>query len=898
MKKTIFRIAVLTVAASMLAAASCTRDESAELQNTVKYHGREISASVFEPDLIRVKLSGPLADSLITDEEGAVSLEGSGVKSIDRLRESIGATAMRRTFPPAGEFEKRTREAGLHLWFNVYFDRSTALTRAGGELEAVEGIDIVEYCPKTVRVDAGKAVAVDPAKMPGAARSAATDIFNDPMLPDQWHYYNDGTLSNSIAGSDINLIPVWNRGVTGNPDVIVAVVDGGVDYTHEDLAANMWRNPEQSGDRAYGWNFVSGGPLVTADDHGTHVAGTIAAVNNNGKGVCGIAGGNGSTSSGVRIMSCQIFQGEEGGSGAEAIKWAADHGAVIAQNSWGYSFDSYQDAAGSYTPQYDKDAIDYFTENAGYDERGRKGGNQVGPMAGGIVIFAAGNDGWDVGYPGEYEKCVAVGAIGADYRAAYYTNYGSWVDVAAPGGDVQKGRQVMSTLPGNQYGYMQGTSMACPHVSGVAALIVSENARRGYTSTALRKTLEGTVRDISAYNRGKYIGKGLVDAYRAVVGTNSRPPAAVGNFKAEAVSNNIHFSLTVPSDPDDTKPNMIYVYYSETALTSSNYESAMFSSYLVGDLNPGDVLEDVLTVEKFSTDYYVAAVATDYGGVASPLSTVIKVTTGENHAPVLTPVDGTSIGIKAWQTGRLRFLVSEEDGHEVTATAGPDTVSLSVSLAEDTLTLYIQGTSSTPGTHEAVVRASDPYGMYDEVTVTYTVEPNNPPVKNSDPEGVVFSAMNAPAVTMDMNEYFSDPDGEALALSVDVTSFDVANIAINRQSLIITPMTYGSMTATVTGTDALGEKVSTSFGIVVRDGSQPVDIYPNPVTDTLYVRAGTDSQGHVRIVSGSGATVYDKDVSVSVFSPAAIDMGRMPGGTYTVIVNYEGNEVKRNIVKL
>lgn len=111
-------------------------------------------------------------------------------------------------------------------------------------------------------------------------------------------------------------------------------------------------------------------------------------------------------------------------------------------------------------------------------------------------------------------------------------------------------------------------------------------------------------------------------------------------------------------------------------------------------------------------------------------------------------------------------------------------------------------------------------------------------------------------------------------------------------------MTYGSMTATVTGTDALGEKVSTSFGIVVRDGSQPVDIYPNPVTDTLYVRAGTDSQGHVRIVSGSGATVYDKDVSVSVFSPAAIDMGRMPGGTYTVIVNYEGNEVKRNIVKL
>lgn len=894
MQKTIFPIAVLIVTASLLGSVSCTRDEQTDLQSTVEYHGREVPVSAFEPDMIRVKLSGPLADSLKTDDEGRVTLSSSGVKSIDGLASSIGATGMRRTFPPAGKFEARTRKAGLHLWYNVYFDPSTALTRAGEGLESVEGIDIVEYCPRTVRVGHGTAVPVSTSLMSSAERTSATDIFNDPMLPDQWHYYNDGSLNNSVAGSDINVIPVWNRGVTGSSEVIVAVVDGGVDYTHEDLAANMWRNPEQSGDRVYGWNFVSGGPLVTAVDHGTHVAGTIAAVNNNGKGVCGIAGGDGTSSSGVRIMSCQIFQGEDGASGAEAIKWAADHGAVIAQNSWGYNFESEKDALGYMTSTVDKEAIDYFIKNAGFDENGR----QTGPMAGGIVIFAAGNDGWSIGHPGDYENCVAVAAIGADYRAAYYTNYGDWVDVSAPGGDVQKGRQVMSTLPGNQYGYMQGTSMACPHVSGVAALIVSENARRGYTSTALRKTLEGTVRDISAYNRSKYIGKGLVDAYRAVVGTNSRPPAAVGNFKAEAVSNNIHFSLTVPSDPDDTKPNMIYVYYSETALTSSNYESAMFSSYLVGDLNPRDVLEDVLTVEKFSTDYYVAAVATDYGGVASPLSTVIKVTTGENHAPVLTPVDGTSIGIKAWQTGRLRFLVSEEDGHEVTATAGPDTVSLSVSLAEDTLTLYIQGTSSTPGTHEAVLRASDPYGMYDEVTVTYTVEPNNPPVKNSDPEGVVFSAMNAPAVTMDMNEYFSDPDGEALALSVDVTSFDVANIAINRQSLIITPMTYGSMTATVTGTDALGEKVSTSFGIVVRDGSQPVDIYPNPVSDTLYVRAGTDSQGHVRIVSGSGATVYDKDVSVSVFSPAAIDMGRMPGGTYTVIVNYEGNEVKRNIVKL
>ena len=894
MQKTIFPIAVLIVTASLLGSVSCTRDEQTDLQNTVEYHGRELPVSAFEPDMIRVKLSGPLADSLKTDEEGRVTLSSSGVKSIDGLASSIGATGMRRTFPPAGKFEARTREAGLHLWYNVYFDPSTALTRAGEGLESVEGIDIVEYCPRTVRVGHGTAVPVSTSLMSSAGRTSATDIFNDPMLPDQWHYYNDGSLNNSVAGSDINVIPVWNRGVTGSSEVIVAVVDGGVDYTHEDLAANMWRNPEQSGDRVYGWNFVSGGPLVTADDHGTHVAGTIAAVNNNGKGVCGIAGGDGTTSSGVRIMSCQIFQGEDGASGAEAIKWAADHGAVIAQNSWGYNFESEKDALGYKTSTVDKEAIDYFIKNAGFDENGR----QTGPMAGGIVIFAAGNDGWSIGHPGYYENCVAVAAIGADYRAAYYTNYGDWVDVSAPGGDVQKGRQVMSTLPGNQYGYMQGTSMACPHVSGIAALIVSEKGRRGYTPSALRSALENSVRDISAYNNSKYIGKGLVDAYRAVVGTDSRPPEAVGGFSASAVSNNIRFSLTVPSDPDDTKPNMIYVYYSESVLTSGNYEEAMFSSYLVGDLNPGDVLEDVVTVEKFGTDYYVAAVATDYGGVASPLSTVVRVTTGENHAPVLEPVDGTSLVMKAWQTGVLRFLVSEEDGHEVTASAGPDTASLSTSINGDTLTLYIQGTTSTPGPHEAVVRASDPYGMYDEVGVTYTVEANNAPEKLSDIDGVVFSSLGDAAVTVDMDSHFSDPDGEPLSISVEVSSYDVANIAVNRRSLIITPMVYGSMTATVTGTDALGESVSSTFGIVVRDGSQPVDVYPNPVSDTLYVRAGTDSQGHVRIVSSSGATVYEGDVSVSVFSPAAVDMSGLPGGVYTVTVSCEGNETVRNIVKL
>ena len=260
MRRTPYILTAFLAAAFMIFNVSCSRDERPEQQNDiVRTHGREYKASCFEPDIIRVKLNSALADSLRTDENGVVNLESSGVKSVDNLISSIGVTSMRRTFAPAGEFEPRTREAGLHLWYDVYFDESAGLTRAGGEMDEIEGFDIVEYSPKVVRIGSTEAVVSSPSASSGASRSAMTDIFNDPGLKEQWHYYNDGSRSNSEAGSDINVIPVWQKGQTGKPEVIVAVVDGGVDYSHEDLAANMWHNPEQSGDLVYGWNFVGSG---------------------------------------------------------------------------------------------------------------------------------------------------------------------------------------------------------------------------------------------------------------------------------------------------------------------------------------------------------------------------------------------------------------------------------------------------------------------------------------------------------------------------------------------------------------------------------------------------------------------------------------------------------------
>ena len=184
----------------------------------------------------------------------------------------------------------------------------------------------------------------------------------------------------------------------GDNRVIVAVCDGGIMTTHQDIKDNLWVNEAelngQQGvdddgngyvDDVHGYNFCARNGKVTADDHGTHVAGTISAVNNNGFAVCGIAGGTGN-GDGVRLMSIQIFEGNDGcysSDIAKGVKYAADNGAVIINNSWGYDPGVYY--GDNEYEQWDsvlKNAYTYFKNNA----------RLAGAMEGGLVVFAAGNE--------------------------------------------------------------------------------------------------------------------------------------------------------------------------------------------------------------------------------------------------------------------------------------------------------------------------------------------------------------------------------------------------------------------------------------------------------------------------------------------------------------------------
>ncbi len=902
-------IAVIATALSMCAVMySCSIDEKKiNDQNLVEVDGRDVPAEVFEQGKVRLLLTEDLASRLELMTDSAGILLGSGVKSVDDAAVSLGVVRMERTFPYAGKFEPRTRKEGLHLWYDVYFDETVPLTRAGEEFSSIPGVSTVEYRPKVVRV-VGTMVPGTLTSSPellSGRTSEAADVFNDPMLEEQWHYYNDGSLSGSVAGADINILPMWERGFVGNSDVIVSVVDGGIDYTHEDLADNMWVNPEMSDpDESHGYNFVRNNYRLTADDHGTHVAGTISAVNNNGIGVCGVAGGDKANGiPGVRLMSCQIFEGMTGGDGVAAIKWGADHGAVISQNSWGYELGYIRG-----TPESDKAAIDYFVKYAGFDENG----NQTGPMAGGIVIFAAGNDATNVGYPGDYENCMAVSAIAADYEDAYYTNYGDWVDIAAPGGDEFKNHFVISTVSGNQYAGYQGTSMACPHVSGVAALLVSYLGGPGFTSDILRELLESSVRDISAYtDPAKYMGLGLVDAEKAFYVVSDVTPEPLTEFTASARSNFIDFTLVVPEDEDGPNgaPVIATLHYSKSDFDPSDSlavnELPCYEMSLDG-VKPGDEVSGSAGGLDFNTDYYVSASVRDFSRNRSKLyPTVIKLRTGGNNAPEFVNGEDVDTTVAYFDVLNLDFQVDDPDGHIVTPSI-TSCVGVSVSLMENNVVrVTMDGARMKDDEGTLTLNVSDGYGGEDSMNINYRVIRNFPPEVGDAPTDVVLSIPSSETQLLDLTEYFSDRDGDQLVYSVENSSESVVTASIQHNTLVLTASSLGAASVRVTAFDRVLDTASVVFNVVVRDAGRLADFYPNPMTDVLNVRTGMEVAGaSLKLRDAYGNTRISKDnLSISPSAPAVVDVSALAGGIYYATLSWkdgdgEERSVTVNVAKL
>lgn len=482
-----------------------------------------------------------------------------------------GVLSMEKVFTSMPGKEDLEKRFGLDRWYSVVTSNDVDQKTVAEKFAGIATVSAVEYGVTYKKASDGISYPYVPDDAALTRATTSGSIFNDPSLSAQWHYINNGDVSVATSvykGADINVADVWRSLTTGDNSIIVAVVDEGVKYSHPDLAGNIWTNPNETEDGKdsdgngyvddiHGYNFVSRGPVTWAKDgdsgHGTHCAGTIAAVNNNGLGVSGVAGGSGK-GDGVKIMSCQIFDNDRGGSSsivAKAIKYAADMGASIISCSFGYAGGTFKsDLAykngngGNNTLEYD--AIHYFEATKNNDV-----------LDGGIAIFASGNDGDPYAtYPGALNDVISVSAFGPDYLPAYYTNYGPGCNITAPGGEAYLAPwtsykpMVLSTLPselGNgDYGYMQGTSMACPHVSGVVALGLAYSKKLGkhYSAKEFKEMILSSANDfetklasagkknyasageshrVPLANYRKQMGTGSIDAWRLMMKIEGTP---------------------------------------------------------------------------------------------------------------------------------------------------------------------------------------------------------------------------------------------------------------------------------------------------------------------------------------------------------------------------------------
>ena len=553
------------------------------------------------------------------DSEAVAKIEEGRFAEISgKLFEDLEPVSFSYAIPARPKNIEAARKYGLHQWFNVKFDDKTTSLKAAETLAKVPFVKSVQFSRHIEPVVAEEAMPFDPVLTKAAEEPIPVEEegFNDPYNWIQWNLSsNKGSLTNGIS-ADISVKDAWKL-TAGDPSVIVAIFDCAVATRHEDLADAVWRNEKEINgtedvdddgngfiDDKYGFNFVKcytispegvegmldgkGQPAVDSQPinsnngigHGTHVAGIIGAVNNNGKGISSIAGGTGN-GDGVRLMTCQIFDGNSSATDAQsaaAFIYAADNGACIAQCSYGTQYmitddDTYinggtVDYNGAQTKvdgsPLETAALLYFLDPSNSNHESLKGN---------IAVFAAGNHSNPYSiYPGALPYVISVTAFNKFWQPGGYTNYGPGCNISAPGGEWEGtpglyNGMILSTglkcsvdggYPGvetdrgtsTNYVYMQGTSMACPHVSGVIALGIAYAKKLGKTFTReeLTSLLLSSVYDYERYyggtrqfyppfssqpttiNMDMYKGKmgtGAVDAWKFLMAIEGTPSVLV-----------------------------------------------------------------------------------------------------------------------------------------------------------------------------------------------------------------------------------------------------------------------------------------------------------------------------------------------------------------------------------
>ncbi len=419
---------------------------------------------------------------------------------------------------------------------------------------------------------------------------------NDPYRTFQWHM------------TKIGMEQVW--GHEDGAGVTVAVIDTGVRQSLSDMANTSF---------VAGWDYVNNDSDPDDDHgHGSHVAGTVAQSTNNGVGVTGVAGK-------ASVMAIKVLDSSGGGYSSRTalgVRWATDHGADVINLSLG----------GSGYSQTLKNAVDYAWNN------------------GVVVVCAAGNDNVSTPfYPAAYSNSISVSATDYNDNRAPYSNYGSTIDITAPGGDVTVDLNgdgygdgiLQQTINNGQPAYMfyQGTSMACPHVAGVAAMMKSVNS--SLTNAQIKSKLYSTATDIGPAGFDNEFGWGLLNANAAMLSANTNP---VANFGRTIVQDHVQF-YDVSSDANG---EIVAWHWNFGDMTSSAERNPTHVYQMPGTYSPTITVTDnhggishksrTISIDPFlipSVYTYVKDISCtkSFSGSSYTLTARIKVF-NQNHQPV------------------------------------------------------------------------------------------------------------------------------------------------------------------------------------------------------------------------------------------------------------------------
>lgn len=912
--------------------------------------GRDYAAAAAAGDIADDMVNIKLNPSLLTEIDNArneLSIP-TGSARLDAYLASIGARRLARTFPNAGKHEYKQIQNGLNAWYTVWLDKNTrSVTRA---MNADAPSDIVNHI-EPVPVPRLEDYTVT--EFSGEQTRAASDApFDDPNWNMQWDLKNEGNIGNyidtrgkdvisSVAGADINIVPAWNIN-KGKPQVVVAVVDGGIDVNHEDLKESLWVNTgeipgngiddDNNGyiDDVNGYNFVDDKGVIVAQDHGTHVAGTIAARNNNGKGICGIAGGDGSAQSGARVMSCQIFKPNPNydptdkdspkdltprsyRSMAAAIVYGANNGALISQNSWGF------DGIGT-DPLVIRDAITYFNEHAGEDAGAL--------MKGGVVFFAAGNETTEsLSYPAAHDNVIAVAAAAPDYTAAWYTNYGHWVDITAPGGSSPyEGRypleqrkptsEILSCLPvsnsASRYGYMQGTSMACPHVSGIAALVISQYGGTGFTADQLKQRILTGVKavDANALNRSLYadkLGSGYIDATVALQPYDENVEAALAAFVPDS-TRRAYSDITLGWVAEAVPAGSLYqytLYYSTQAITAANYQSSAVShsSFAASYAAAGKPFVRKVKGLKSNTSYYFALQATARNGKQSALVFYNgTVSTLENTPPhieadtdISKPIDVAGNDVK-----KITFTLTDKEHHRITYKFSSRTFN---DITEDgnrvTCTFKVKGMSL--GENRYTITATDEHGASSSATVILRKLPDNAPTLKAS-AAALYIARDEQRV-LHLPDLIDDEQPSGLQFELLSTRNNNLAATLDRQTLTLKGERLGESELTLRVTDIHQQTSTLKLPALVYMNRGIYSLFPTIASNRVYVKLGNDIAGNVRLEvrNMAGKLIRTQTYDTNRIDPAqriiALEVDAFAPGRYEVALHNNNQTYTESFIK-